>query len=299
MKPSLSKPLSSYSVSVSTIAGATDLSDNSVSTTDHDPSIHHRSVSLPGVCEMDCRLDDDSDRSSLQDDLACRSSRSGAIALPASATHYRTDRNGDMKENNTISNSPKSKRRGSAFGGASSHRKKREDRLSLLELCRAAQKSKIARPIYYLGASRIALELCAVLFTFLLVRRAWVLHGTTLVLALHTVKLLWSWASYIAEAREIRQLKGLASWWIRVGLDFSSRTVEGDDLHRILTGLSLNFWNIFGKSYTVNFFKDLTRENSNRVIQQARDGLRRTEMSRIKLTTNMVNTLRSSGPYGK
>ena len=144
--------------------------------------------------------------------------------------------------------------------------------------------------------SRFAFEIYIVLALFLLVQRYWILYGITFVFLFHIADILFLWFIHVKEAKEIRQFKGWLLWWIRIGLDFATRTVEGEVVHRVLTAYTLNFWNIIGKKYTISWFDDIAKKGRTNVLNQAKETLNQTKMTQKKFTDNLRDTLkRKSG----
>jgi hypothetical protein len=129
-----------------------------------------------------------------------------------------------------------------------------------------------------------------------LVQRYWILYGITFVFLFHIADILFLWFIHVKEAKEIRQFKGWLLWWIRIGLDFATRTVEGEVVHRVLTAYTLNFWNIIGKKYTISWFDDIAKKGRTNVLNQAKETLNQTKMTQKKFTDNLRDTLkRKSG----
>jgi hypothetical protein len=122
--------------------------------------------------------------------------------------------------------------------------------------------------------TQIARRFSIVILSSLLLRKGWILFGIPLLLIVYMVQIISKWVWFVAEAKEIRDFKGLAQWWIRFGLDFSSKTVEGESkIHRIITAYSLNFWNMVGRNVVVNIFTEISKEHEMRVIKEARDSI--------------------------
>lgn len=137
-------------------------------------------------------------------------------------------------------------------------------------------------------ASEFAYEIYSVLFLFLLIRRYWVLHGITLVILAHIADIVFSWFVHVKEAREIRLFKSWLVWWMRIGLDFATNTIEGDVIHRVLVANSLNFWNMMGKKYTFNWFNQIIDDGRAKILTRRKEQLE-------QLTKNHSNFVRSVG----
>lgn len=145
--------------------------------------------------------------------------------------------------------------------------------------------------------SEFAMEIYVVLILFLLIRRYWVLHGITLIILAHIADILSSWFLHVKEAREIRQFKSWLLWWIRIGLDFATSTVEGEVVHRVLVANTLNFWNLIGKNYTINWFDDIGTKSRTNVLNQAKERLHQSTTHHKKFAAGLRNsfTKRKSG----
>jgi len=144
--------------------------------------------------------------------------------------------------------------------------------------------------------STFAFGLYFVLILFFITRQIWVLHGITVLILLHIADILLSWFSHIKDAKEIRQFKSWLVWWVRIGLDFATRTVEGQFTHRVLTAGSLHFWDLIGKSYTINWFDDIAQKGRKNVLNQAKDGLNQSKINQQKFANSLRDSLkRKSG----
>ena len=144
--------------------------------------------------------------------------------------------------------------------------------------------------------SQFAFEIYIVLILFLLIQRYWILYGITFVILFHIADILLLWFIHVKEAKEIRQFKSWLLWWIRIGLDFATRTIEGDVMHRVLTANTLNFWNIIGKKYTINWFDDIAKKGRTNVLNQAKETLNQTKMTQKIFANNLRGGLkRKSG----
>mmetsp|Transcript_366 Transcript_366/g.746 ORF Transcript_366/g.746 Transcript_366/m.746 type:complete len:231 (-) Transcript_366:586-1278(-) len=121
--------------------------------------------------------------------------------------------------------------------------------------------------------SEFAYEIYAVLVVFVLVRRYWILHGITIVIVAHIGDILFSWFLHVKGAREIREFKSWLVWWIRIGLNFATSTVEGRVVHRVLVANTLHFWNLIGKNYTINWFDDIANKGRALHMNHAKDEL--------------------------
>jgi len=130
--------------------------------------------------------------------------------------------------------------------------------------------------------SEFALEIYTVLVLYVFIRRYWILHGITLVILAHIGDILFSWFVHMKEAKEIRIFKSWLLWWIRIGLDFATNTVDGDVVHRVLVANTLHFWNLFGKDYTINWFGDIANKGRNNALNRAKEQLNQS-------TTNHIN----------
>jgi len=145
--------------------------------------------------------------------------------------------------------------------------------------------------------STFAFEIYVVLVLFLLFRRYWILHGITLLIIFHIAEILYLWIMHVTEAKEVRQFKSWLMWWIRIGLDFATRTVEGEIAHRVLTAYTLNFWNIIGKNYTINWFDDIAKKGRTNMLNQAKERLNQSKMNHKKFANSLRSNLtkRKSG----
>lgn len=127
-------------------------------------------------------------------------------------------------------------------------------------------------------ASEFAFEIYAVLFLALLIGQYWVFHGITLVILAHIVDILLSWFVHVKEAREIRLFKSWLVWWMQIGLDFATNTLEGDVLHRVLVANSLNFWNLVGKKYTFRIFNYVIDDGRAKLLSRAKEHVQQMDM---------------------
>jgi len=127
--------------------------------------------------------------------------------------------------------------------------------------------------------SKFAMEIYTVLVLFILIRKSWILHGISVVLLAHIGDILFSWFLHVKEAREILQFKSWLLWWIRIGLDVATGTVEGHILHRLVLANTLNFWNWFGIRYTMNWFDDIANTGRAKFLNQAKEQLSQLSMN--------------------
>jgi len=127
-------------------------------------------------------------------------------------------------------------------------------------------------------ASEFAFEIYAVLFLALLIGQYWVFHGITLVILAHIVEILLAWFAHVKEAREIRLFKGWLVWWMEIGLDFATSTLEGEVLHRVLVANSLNFWNMVGKKYTFKIFNYIIDDGRAKLLSRAKENIEQMDM---------------------
>ena len=141
-------------------------------------------------------------------------------------------------------------------------------------------------PLYM---SEFALEIYAVLVLFILVRRFWILHGIALVILSHIADILISWFIHVKEAREIRLFKSWLLWWVRIGLNFATNTVEGDIVHRVLVASTLNFWNLIGKRYTINWFDNIATKGRANVMSRAKEHLHQLTTSQSNFVASVRN----------
>eukprot|EP00536_Pseudo-nitzschia_multiseries_P010909 jgi/Psemu1/27360/gm1.27360_g len=119
--------------------------------------------------------------------------------------------------------------------------------------------------------SDFAIEIYFVLFLFLLIRRYWVLHGLQFLILFHIGDILFSWFLHVKDAREIRNFRSWLLWWARIGLDFATNTVEGAATHRMMVAYTLNFWNLIGKNYTINWFNDIADKGRTRTKNRVKE----------------------------
>ena len=120
---------------------------------------------------------------------------------------------------------------------------------------------------YPLLLSELALEIYTILALFILTWNYWILHGITLVIVAHIADVLFSWFLHIKDAREIRLFKSWLLWWVRIGLDFASTTMEMDVMHLVLAN-TLTFWNWIGKQRIMNFLNNV---DHNRRLNRAKE----------------------------
>ena len=135
--------------------------------------------------------------------------------------------------------------------------------------------------------SEFALDIYAVLFLFMLIRRYWILYGITLVILGHIADVLFSWFVHVKEAREIQLFKSWLLWWIRVGLDFA--TSAPPVFHRVFVANVVNFWNLIGNNFTINLFDKIATEGRTNFLNRAKEQLH-------ELTTNRNNFVTSLRP---
>lgn len=176
--------------------------------------------------------------------------------------------------NSTDENSPRRRKR----------RSKRIDVNGLLEASQRSQNqyqdSQEPVPIWQ---SQFAVRLYMVVAVALYFRKFWVLQGISILILLRILSLLVSWFFFVASAREIGQCKRLALWWMDFGLGIVTKTVEGSRFHQLLFSNTFNFWKNFGVEYGLDMFKDVNKENRQKILQQAKANLNRTQMSSIKM----------------
>lgn len=142
-------------------------------------------------------------------------------------------------------------------------------------------------PLYM---TEFALEIYTVLVVFLLTRRYWTLHGITLVILAHIADILYSWFIHMKEAREIRLFKSWLLWWIRIGLDFATSTVEGELVHRVLVANTLNFWNAIGKKYTISWFDDIASKGRTNFVNRAKEQLNQLKVNHSDFESSLRNS---------
>lgn len=118
--------------------------------------------------------------------------------------------------------------------------------------------------------SELALEIYSVFLLFILTRKYWMLHGITLVIIAHIGDVLFAWYMHVKKAREILLFKSWLVWWIRIGLDFASTTMDMDVMHLVVAN-TLTFWNWIGKKYAVNWFNDHYHKRRALVLNRAKE----------------------------
>jgi pimeloyl-ACP methyl ester carboxylesterase len=133
-----------------------------------------------------------------------------------------------------------------------------------------------------LWKSKAAMKLYAVVFLSVSLRRLFILQGISLLILFHFMKLLFLWLIYVNDAKEIREFQGLAVWWIKFGLRFTAKTIEGDTIHRIVTAFTLNFWKGTGISLLKILYHSIVKDTREQILRHAKDNLKRTQISHMK-----------------
>lgn len=147
--------------------------------------------------------------------------------------------------------------------------------------------AKQRNQLHALYMSGFAMEIYVVLVLAVLTRSFWVLHGITLVILSHIADILFAWFLHVKGAREIRLFKSWLIWWTRIGLDFATNTLEGDLVHGVLVAGTLNFWNVIGKRFTINWFDTIATKGRDKVLRQAKENLH-------QLTNSYTNFIAST-----
>jgi len=107
--------------------------------------------------------------------------------------------------------------------------------------------------------SELAMEIYTILALYIFTWNYWILHGITLVIGAHIVDVLLSWFLHIKEAREIRLFKSWLFWWVRIGLNIASTTMEMDVMHLVVAH-TLTFWNWIAKQRIIKFFDNIDHD---------------------------------------
>ena len=150
--------------------------------------------------------------------------------------------------------------------------------------------SRIQIERHPLFMSELALEIYSILALFLLTRNYLILHGITLVIVAHIVDVLFSWFLHIREAREIRLFKSWLLWWVRIGLDFASTSMEMDVMHLVVAN-TLTFWNWIGKRRTMNFLNNFDSNRRAKAYDRAKEQVEQLKLHHNNVTAGLRDTL--------
>lgn len=172
-------------------------------------------------------------------------------------------------------------------------RQQSEPRLNVAELVAAAKKSKSEEKEGELWKSRTAIILYTIVFLSVSLRCFIILQVIPLWTLFHFAKLLVSWFFYVRDAKEIREIYGLAKWWINFGLRFSSKTIDGQGMHRIVTAFTVKFWKGTGLTYANSIYQNISKDGREKFLRQARENLKRTQQTN---NARMRNLLRNQHP---
>eukprot|EP00539_Tryblionella_compressa_P020358 CAMPEP_0178878670 /NCGR_PEP_ID=MMETSP0747-20121128/11523_1 /TAXON_ID=913974 /ORGANISM="Nitzschia punctata, Strain CCMP561" /LENGTH=262 /DNA_ID=CAMNT_0020546451 /DNA_START=23 /DNA_END=811 /DNA_ORIENTATION=- len=159
--------------------------------------------------------------------------------------------------------------------------RRNESKIDILKLAQMSKRSE--KREHDIWTSNFATKVYIVLFTCVVARSFWVLQLISLLILYHMFKLLFSWFLFVKEAREIREFQKLALWWIRFGLDKTTKSIQGDKILTMMTAFTLGFWNSIGMNFTLNFVQEAGKEHRQKFINNARDSLNRSQMSYIKM----------------
>jgi hypothetical protein len=163
-------------------------------------------------------------------------------------------------------------------------RKKSSRRLNVEELVEASKghmkQEECPKRIW---ETDFAVRLYIVVAVSICLRTFWILQGISILILLRITRLLVVWFLYIAGAKEIREFRDLAKWWFNFGLKFSTKTIEGDRFHRLLTSFTLNFWSNIGIKYSLNLYKDIAMEQRQKFLLQAKENLNRAQKPSLKM----------------
>ena len=161
---------------------------------------------------------------------------------------------------------------------------------SLSEFVRALQ------GIHYFWTSPIFLQVYAVLIAVIIIRRFWVLQVISMLIVGRMVRLCITWGVFVWYAPDVRRLKSLILWWIKFGLDFASKTVEGSTFtgtaYKFVASVNYHFWSGIGKDLTLGTIKSIADSNKQRVIKMNKDMIQRTNENRQRITSSLRTTLR-------
>jgi hypothetical protein len=158
---------------------------------------------------------------------------------------------------------------------------------SLFELIHAIQ------DIHYFWTSDVLLQIYAIVLCVIIIRQFWVLQVISILLVWRMVRLLMEWGFFIWDAPDLKRLKSLILWWVKFGLDFASKTVEGHTVHKFVASFSYNFWSGWGKDITLGTINSITQANKERILKQAQDNLRRANESRQQIASSLRKNINS------
>jgi pimeloyl-ACP methyl ester carboxylesterase len=144
-----------------------------------------------------------------------------------------------------------------------------------------------------LWKSNAAMKLYAVVVLSAAFRSLFILQGISLLIIFHLMKLLFSWFVFVKDAKEIGELKGLAWWWINIGLRFSTKTMEGDTIHTIVTAFTLNFWAGTGINILTYIYHYIDQDRREKFLRHARENLNRAHITHMKWKNLRLNQQRS------
>jgi hypothetical protein len=173
-------------------------------------------------------------------------------------------------------------------------RKRRKPHMNVADLIEASTRiSRQEENDAELWKSKPAIWLYALVVISVSLRRFLLFQGISILFVYYFIKLLLSWFMYVKDAKEIREFYGLAKWWINFGLRFSTKTIEGDKLHSILTAFTVNFWKGTGFNYATSLYQSIAKDGRDKFLQQARDNLKRTQSAHLKFKIMLQNQRRS------
>jgi hypothetical protein len=173
------------------------------------------------------------------------------------------------------------------FWSRRKRRRQHQRRMYLMKLAKASQR-KDGRDFNF-WTCELAVKSYVVLFLFLLIRQYWVLQAISLLVVFQILRLLFSWFLFVKEAKEIREFKGLALWWIHFGLNLSTKTIEGATLHKLVTACTLNVWNIIGQDLTQYFVLNAAKDGKTKALAFAKERLSQLEkLSHLRGSSDRV-----------
>ncbi|KAG7367595.1 hypothetical protein IV203_030266 [Nitzschia inconspicua] len=166
--------------------------------------------------------------------------------------------------------------------------------LNMAELMQASRQQTSPRNSEgELWKSNPAIALYVLVVISIMSRRLFVLQGLPLLILFYFAKLFLSWFVYVVDAKEIRELKGLAKWWINFGLRFSTKTIRGDRIHGLLTAFTVNFWKGTGFNYATSIYRSISQDARESFLRHARENLNRAQMTNMKMKNILSNQHRS------
>jgi hypothetical protein len=122
-----------------------------------------------------------------------------------------------------------------------------------------------------------ALQIYTVLVTAVVTRRAWVLHGITLILLNVLLERIVAWQEYHARSHELQQALNACRGMYLLGKNLTEGALEGNSLNAWLMGSALELINKSGKLFIKAWWQVHSTNMNQRVTEDLKRSIREAE----------------------